>query len=60
VPANTCFGAFGLTAIALTGMSGRLPVLFTHVNVLQKVVHVTWKTWPGVFDVFSLKPPTAA
>ncbi len=46
--------------IELTGMFGRLPVLLTHVNVLQKVVHVNWNTCPGVFFVFSSKPPTAA
>ena len=60
MPAKTCLGTFGFTAIALTGMFGRLPVLFAHVYVLQNVVHVSWKTWPGVFYVFSLKPPTAA
>ena len=41
-------------------MFGRLPVLFVHVNVLQNVVQVSWNTWPGVFFVFSSKPPTAA
>src|SRR5438067_13416459 len=41
-------------------MFGRLPLLLAQVNVLQNVVHVSWKTWPGVFFVFSLKPPTAA
>ena len=46
--------------IELTGMFGRLPVLFVHVNEAQKVVHVTWNTWPGRVGVFSSKPPTAA
>src|SRR6187200_2594360 len=51
---------FGLTATELTGMFGRFPVLFTHVNELQNVVHVTWKRWPGWLGVFPLKPPTPA
>ena len=43
MPTKTCFGTFGFTATALAGMFGRFPVLFTHVYVLQKVVHVSWK-----------------
>jgi hypothetical protein len=49
---------FGM--IESTGMSGRFPVLFAHVNVAQFEVQVTWKTCPGVDGVFASKPPTAA
>ena len=47
MPAKTCCGKFGLVMIESTGMSGRLPVLFAHVNEAQSTVHVTWNTWPG-------------
>ena len=60
MPAKTCCGKFGLAMIESTGMSGRLPVLSTHVKDAQLTVHVTWKTWPGVAGVLALKPPTAA
>ena len=60
VPANTWDALFGLTITESTGMSGRLPVLFAHVNEPQFDAHVTWKTWPGCDGVFALKPPTAA
>jgi hypothetical protein len=51
---------FGLTMIESTGMLGRLPLLFAHVNVAQFEVQVTWNTWPGVNGVLASKPPTAA
>jgi len=44
VPANTCCGRFGLTMIESTGMFGRFPVLFSHVDEAQFAVQVTWKT----------------
>ena len=46
--------------IESTGMSGRLPVLSSQVEVTQFAVQVTWKTWPGVAGVLASKPPTAA
>ena len=60
MPAKTCCGKFGLTMTESTGMSGRLPLLFSHVNVAQFAVQVTWKTCPECVGVFALKPPTAA
>ena len=41
--------------IESTGISGRLPVLFTHVKEPQLAVQVTWKTWPGVVGVLAIK-----
>src|SRR5215467_2817926 len=43
-----------------TGISGRLPVLSSHVNEAQSAAQVTWNTWPGVVGVLALNPPTAA
>lgn len=43
-----------------TGMSGRSPVLSSHVNEAQLAAHVTWYTWPGVVGVFAAKPPIPA
>jgi hypothetical protein len=51
---------FGLTMMESTGMSGRFPLLFSHVNAAQSAVQATRKTWPGVVGVLALNPPTAA
>ena len=46
--------------IESTGISGRLPVLFAHVNEPQLAAQVTWNTWPGIVGVLASNPPTAA
>src|SRR5437763_1306861 len=60
VPAKTCCGNFGFAMIESTGTFGRLPLLFSQVNVAQLAVQVTWKTCPGVVGVLALNPPIAA
>jgi hypothetical protein len=60
LPANTCCGKFGLAIIESIGTFGRLPLLFSQVNVAQFAVHVTRYTCPGVLGVFWSNPPSAA